>query len=193
MLDNSVTLFNVSLPDISINESDKRLVLCTCKAIVHDSLYSEFDEMSYACVNLNNYGFGYIDYEFSFIENLNNPYMKFYISCFSFRMNTLGYTIKENCPRPVKRLKFLSPKNFTKVNMNGNLTFGIRYFFKSMEERVAFLTNKEICIEGFVALGKKNHTYGIMCRLSRDNDEWKIIDTNTYRSNHKAYIYSLYH
>lgn len=193
MLDNSITLFNVSLEDSMNPISDNRLVLSSCKAIVTDSTYSEFDELSFANVNHNDYGFGYIEYEFSFIEKFKNPYMKFYISCFSFRMNTLGYSIKENCPRPNKKLKFLMPDTYTKVNKIGNLSFGIRFYFRTLEERNAFLNCNELCIEGFVALGKKNNTYNLMCRLSQHNGKWDIADAYTYRRDGRMHIFSYWH
>ena len=50
MLDNSVTLFNVSLDNNSKPETDERLIWDSCKAILSDSTYSEFDEMSFANV-----------------------------------------------------------------------------------------------------------------------------------------------
>lgn len=193
MFDNEITLFNVELSNKFNSTTDNRLVLHSCKAILFDSTYSEFDELSFASINHNDYGFGYIEYEFSFIENFKMPYMKFFISCFSFRMNTLGYSIKENCPRPNRKLKFLYPNNYTKINKDGNLAFGIRYYFKSLEERHAFLNCQEICIEGFVSLGKKRNTYNLMCRLSQNEDKWQIIDAYTYRRDGKKNIYFYYH
>ena len=193
MLDNSITLFNVSLENNAKPITNERLVMNSCKAILSDATYSEFDELSFANINHNDYGFGYIEFEFSFIEKFQNPYMKFYISCFSFRMNTLGYSIKMNCPRPNRKFKFLMPDTYTKVNKNGNLAFGIRYYFKSLEERDAFLSCHELCIEGFVALGKKRNTYNLMCRLSQENEKWDIIDAYTYRRDGKVHIYTYYH
>lgn len=193
MLDNSITLFNVSLENNTKSITDERLVMHSCKAILSDPTYSEFDELSFANINSNDYGFGYIEFEFSFIEKLQNPYMKFYISCFSFRMNTLSHSIKMNCPRPYGIFKLLMPHTCTKVDKNGNLAFGIRYYFKSLEERTALLTCNELCIEGFVALGKKTNTYNIMCRLSQKNEKWDIIDAYTYRRDGKAHIYSYCH
>lgn len=193
MIDNSVTLFNVSLDNNSKPETDERLIWDSCKAILSDSTYSEFDEMSFADINHNDYGFGYIEYEFSFKENFKNPYMNFYVSCFSFRMNTLGQSIKENCPRPKRKLKFLMPDTYTKVNKYGNLSFGIRYYFKTPEEYSAFLNCKELCIEGYVAFGKKNNVYNIMCRLSRQNEKWEIEDAYTYRDKKRGNLYTYYH
>lgn len=108
-------------------------------------------------------------------------------------MNTLGYSIKEICPRPHRRLKFLNPNNYTKINKDGHLAFGIRYYFKSLEERNAFLNCQEICIEGFVALGKKRNTYNLMCRLSQSESKWEISDACTYRRDDMSNIYSYYH
>lgn len=193
MLDNSVTLFNVSLDNSYKPKTDERLIWNSCKAILSDSIYSEFDEMSFADINHNDYGFGYIEYEFSFKENFRNPYMNFYISCFSFRMNTLGQSIKENCLRPKRRFKFLMNDTYTKVNKNGNLSFGIRYYFKTPEEHSAFLNCEEMCVEGFVAFGKKNNVYNIMCRLSRQGGTWEIEDAYTYRDRKRRNLYSYLH
>lgn len=56
----------------------ERLIINSCKAIFYDRTYLEFDELSFANLNHNDYGFGYIEYEFGFKESFSNPYMKFY-------------------------------------------------------------------------------------------------------------------
>ena len=193
MLDNNVTLFSVSLDNNSKTATDERLILHSCKAILSESTYSELDELSFENINHNDYGFGCIEYEFSFIENFRKPYMSFYISCFLFRMDTLKYPIKINCPKPIGKLKYLMPNTYTKVNKNGNLSLGIRYYFRTIEERTAFLECNELCIEGFIALGKQTNTYNLMCRLSQQNEKWDIIDAYTYRRDGKSYIYSYDH
>ena len=195
MFDSHFKLFDVNIAadkESSKNRTD-RLVFNSCKAIVYDKAYSEFDEMTFANLNHNNYGFGYIEYEFSFLENFKNPYMNFYISCFALRMNLLGYAIKLNTPRPNKEVKILTPDNYTKVNQNGNLSFGIRFYFRSKEERDAILNSEEICIEGYVALGKKNNVYDIMCRIIKTDDSWVLDEAYTYRTNPNTNVYHLYH
>lgn len=77
MFDNEITLFNVELSNKFNSTTDNRLVLHSCKAILIDSTYSEFDVLSFASINHNDYSFGYIEYEFSFIENFKMPYINF--------------------------------------------------------------------------------------------------------------------
>ena len=83
MLNNETTLFSVSLQNGAENSTDERLILCSCKAKMFEKPYSEFDELTFALLNSNDYGHGMVEFEFSFIEKLKNPYMDFYVSCFS--------------------------------------------------------------------------------------------------------------
>ena len=193
MLNNEITLFNVSLQSGAENSTDERLILYSCKAKMFDTTYSEFDELTFTLLNSNDYGHGVVEFEFSFIEKFKNPYMDFYVSCFSLRLDSLNYAIKKNGLKYRRKTAFLLPKNYTKVNKNGNLSMGISYFFETAEEREAFLNCKEICIEGFVAFGKRTNTYNIMCRLAQQDGEWNIIDAYTYRRDGKQDVYSYSH
>lgn len=195
MLNAEVKLFDVNIEPSSqlLKNKTDRLVFNSCKAIVFDKTHSEFDELTFANLNHNDYSFGYVEYEFSFLENFKNPYMKFFISCFAIRTSHLGRPIKLNTPRPNRKIKFFNPDNYTKVNQKGNLSFGIRFFFRSEEEREAILNSEELCIEGFVALGKKNNVYDIMCRITKKENDWEIYEAYTYRTNPKTHIYSLVH
>lgn len=193
MLNNEITLFNVSLQSGAENSTDERLILCSCKAKMFEKTYSEFDELTFALLNSNDYGHGLVEFEFSFLEKFKNPYMDFYVSCFSFRMDSLKHAIKKNGLKYRRKTAGLLPKNYTKVNKNGNLSMGICYFFASAEEREAFLNCKEICVEGFVAFGKRTNTYNIMCRLAQQDGEWDIIDAYTYRRNGNHDVYSYRH
>ena len=193
MLNNEITLFNVSLQSGAENITDERLILCSCKAKMFERTYSEFDELTYALLNANDYGFGFVEFEFSFAEKFKNPYMDFYVSCFSFRMDTLQYAIKKNGLKYRRKTDFLLPKNYTKINKNGNLSMGICYYFENDEEKQAFLNCKELCVEGFVALGKRTNTYNVMCRLLQENGVWSIIDAYTYRRDGKRDVYTYNH
>ena len=193
MLNQEITLFNVNLQNGGKNVTDERIVLCSCKAKLFETTYSELDELTYALLNSNDYEQGFVEFEFSFNEKFKNPYMDFYVSCFSFRMDSLNYAIKTNGLKYKRKTAFLLPKNYTKVDKNGHLSMGVCYFFRSAQEREAFLNCKEICVEGFVAFGKRTNTYNIMCRLAQQNNEWSIIDAYTYRRDGKHDVYSYIH
>lgn len=195
IIDGKIVLFDIH-DIVKERSSSNRLVFNSCKAIIYDKTYSEFDEMTFANLNHNDYGFGYIEYEFSFKESFNTPYMEFFVSCFAFRMNLLGYPIKLNGLRPPKarRLReLLTPPTYTKVNKYGEMSFGIRFFFRSLEERDAMLNCDRLCIEGNVSFGGKRNVYDIMCRIKKENDDWIVDEANTYRTHKNYHIYSLYH
>ena len=176
--------------------SNDRLIFNSCKAIIYDKAYSEFEESSFANLNHNDYGFGYIEYEFSFKETFDSPYMEFFVSCFTFRMNLMGYPIKLNGLRPCRKRKLserLMPPTYTKVNKYGDMCFGIRYFFRTMDERNAMLNSDILCIEGNVSFGNKRNVYDIMCRLEKQDNDWVVDEANTYRIHTKDNIFSLYH
>ena len=185
MLDASlfpITLFSVENLFPCKTISDNRLVLHSCSArFGQEKIYSAFEEMNSVCINMNDYGCGYIEYEFSFEEHFKTPYMKFYLSAFSFRMDTLPRPIKENCLHPHGTVaRALIPPGWTKVNRNGLLSISVLYYFKNSAEREAFLNCNELCIEGFIALNKKTNCYGMVCRLKKSNNTWELIDANTY-------------
>lgn len=196
MFDGKITIFDIQ--NLQVGKSEKsrteRLTLDSCKAIIYDKTYSELDELSFANLNHNDYGFGYIEYEFGFKESFSNPYMRFYIACFALRMNLLGYPIKVNIiGRQKGEPKYLYPNNYTKVNKYGNMALGIRYFFQDEKERYCILNSEEICIEGNISLGSKRNVYDIMCRIVKTDDNWIMEDAYTYRTHPKSHIYSFIH
>ena len=151
MLDGKLTVFDIQNLHVGKGEEPKseRLILDSCKAIIYDKTYSEFDELSFANLNHNDYGFGYIEYEFGFKESFSNPYMNFYIACFALRMNLLDCPIKLNTPRPYESMpKCLFPNYNTKVNKYGNMALGIRFFFRDEKEKYAILAENFRCIRG---------------------------------------------
>ncbi len=194
MLNAEFKLFDVNIEpsDNKLNSKANRLVFNSCRAIVFDSTYSELNEPTFAHLNENE-GFGYIEYEFTFLEGFKNPYMKFYVSCFALRMNRLGYPIKLNPPRVQGKERLLNPESYTKVNQNGNLSLGVRFFFRNEEEREAILNSEELCIEGSISFGNKRNVYDIMCRIIKTDNDWKLDEAYTYRTHPKTHIYSLIH
>lgn len=195
MLDGKFVLFEIhnSINKQSDNPKANRFIFDSCKAIVSDKLYSELDELNFANLNFNDYGFGYIEFEFGFKESFINPYMKFYASCFDIRTNKLPYSIKLDSIRLFKPNKLHLPDNYTKVNKSGNMAFGIRFFFRTEEERDALLTCEYLCIEGSISFGNKRNVYDIMCRLEKNENGWHLDDAFTYRKNPKVHIDRLVH
>lgn len=189
----NITLFDVKTQNSNANTNSNRLVINSCKAIVHYKIYSELEELNFANINSNNYDYGYIEYEFGFNEKFENPYKTFYISLFAIRGNLLGYPIKINPPRPSTTPKIRLNKNYSKVNKDGNMSLGVRYFFRSLKEREALIDGDEVLIEGCIALDTRKNNYDIMCRIIKDGDEWILDEANTYRTHKKMDLYRLWH
>lgn len=193
MLDANITLFDVKNQNNDSNTNSNRLVINSCKAVVYDKIYSELEELSFANINLNNYDYGYIEYEFGFNEKFENPYKTFYISLFAIRVNLLSYPIKIDSPRPSTTPKIRLNKNYSKVNKDGNMSLGVRYFFRSLKEREALINGDEVLIEGCVALDTRKNNYDIMCRIIKVGNEWILDEANTYRTHKNIDIYNLWH
>lgn len=196
MLDNTIKLFDVNVGALSQKESDNRISFSSCRATIYnyfneEKSYSEIDEESFLPLNDNN-GHGYIDFEFAFNENLKNPYMEFYASCFAFRSIEPKATIKLNGQHMTDKSIFREAFK-TKVNKDGKLSCGIRYYFNNEREKQLFLNCKELCLEGRLALGKKRNVYGIVVRLKKENNEWMVLDANTYKDKGFNTIYGYVH
>lgn len=191
MFDAPITIFNININAEKQNTAN-RLVIASCKAIMKSKTYSELEDSNYAYLNNNDYNQGFVDFTVSFLDLYSNPYMQFYISCFSLRgfTETQSYTLKVNCPRPKNALNAIY---HTAINENGNLSIGLRYHFQNKEERDLLLNSKEISIEGNIALGRKSNIYDVLIRAIKENNEWKIENANTYRTHKHTSIYNLYH
>lgn len=187
MLD--TTLFNLSLPDNSIKDSDA-LVLSGCRVtLAGSSPYSELDELNYYPLNSNDYEAGRTDIEFSFDNILKNQYSKFYIQCVAIRIdNQTLCKIDKNYLS-----ESLHERHFTKVTKNGKLALGLSYYFRSDKEKEQLLNCKLFCVEGFFALNKKTNVYGFMCRIKKKDDSWELIEGNTYKIYKNTSIKNLYH
>lgn len=184
MLDNNITLFSVQNENISVK--GKTLVLTGCNAILfHDNLpYSELDELTISTLNNNDFGLGKMVIEFCFENNFSQPYLNCYAGCFSIRTDN-GVKIKIN-GQP--REKF-----HTKINNNNKVTVGICYYFCTQQEKLLILNSKEFVAEGYIAFKKQNNVYGIMCRLSKENEAWGFNDGNTYKVYKKKSVTQLIH
>lgn len=196
MLDNTIKLFDVNINVSKKQETDNRLSFASCKATIYNNFseekpYSEIDEESILSLNYNN-DFGYIDFEFAFNENFRTPYMEFYASCFAFRLIKPNATIKLNGVQNFDKSLFKEVYS-TKVNKDGKLSCGIRYYFKGENDKQAFIECEELCLEGRIALGKKRNVYGIVVRLKKENNDWIVLDANTYKDKGFNSIYSYVH
>ena len=186
MLDNNITLFSVENINLNTVKQNQALILTGCNALLcpGDLLYSELDDLNFCSLTSNNYGFGRVDIELCFENHFVNPYMSFYASCFSIRTDLIQCIKVNGNP---------NQECFTKVNKNNRVVLGITYFFRSAIERDAILNCKLFCIEGFVAMNTKTNVYGIMCRLNCTDENWSIIDANTYRITTGVSIRNLIH
>lgn len=196
MLDSKITLFEVNIDNTSQRERGNRISIASCKATIYNYFneekpYSEIDEESIISLNYNN-DFGYIDFEFAFNENFRTPYMEFYASCFAFRLIKPKATIKLNGVQNFNKPLFKEVYS-TKVNKDGKLSCGIRYYFKEENDKQAFIECEELCLEGRIALGKKRNVYGIVVRLKKENNDWIVLDANTYKDKGFNSIYSYVH
>lgn len=52
-----------------------------------------------------------------------------------------------------------------------------------------------LCAEGCItiAISKKKNTYEIMRKLSKKDGQWRVIDTNTYRTHKNVTIINIQH
>lgn len=194
MLDNSVTLLSVNNSiDATNGQSENTLVLTSCEAKMNfeDELYNEFDELNCNYLNANDYGCGALEFYLSFSNIFQNPYQKFYISCFSIRTNTY-LPIKIN-GKPEKYIKRFHEDHYTKIDKNGNLGIGIGYFFRSEKERESIINCNKICLEGFIAFGKKKNVYGINCKFEKDENDWCLKSADTYMIDKHRSIFSYIH
>ncbi len=186
MFENSITLFNIQLPQFKVENRSLSFAACNSYLYTERKTSSEFDELNFICLNCNN-GFGFIEIEFCFENNLENPYVPIYGRCFSIRTDN-KITIKKNGP-----LINGIDRNYSKINKENQFVVGICYFFQNDVEREKILSCRQFCIEGFIALGKKTNTYGVMCRLNKVNNEWNIVDASSFRTYKNTNINSLCH
>lgn len=184
MLDNKMILFEIQNEKSAA--TNKSLILSGCNAILfpEKTVYSELDDLNFSFLNSNDYGFGCINVEFCFENNLKEPYVGFYSACFSIRTEN-EIVIKINGDPKAK--------SFSKINKDNKFVLGISYYFRSEIEREKILNCNIFCIEGFVSLDTKTNIYGIMCRLMKKEGNWSIEDANTYRIYEKNIITNICH
>lgn len=150
------------------------LLLRACKIYLFgdDRIYSEFEEQAFDALN-GNRGFGALDIEFVFENNIiKKAYPQFYTKCFVMRTDTGDI---------IKPMKYSNASSESKVNSQGELVVGIRYYFTDEMQIQQIMECKEILVEGFIALGKPTNVFGVMCQLHKGKKNWKIFSAYTYK------------
>lgn len=176
MLDANIDkIFSIEASVLSKAESiSKVLLLRACNIYIFSNgrIYSELEEQTFNMLNANN-GFGALDIEFVFENNIvNKSYPQFYTKCFVVRTDT---------DARIKPMNFANSPSSSKINQNGELVIGIRYFFKDEMEIEKIVNCKSLLVEGFIAIGKPTNVFGIMCQLRKKEKHWKISSAYTYK------------
>ena len=160
------------------------LVIQECEVNIFSNgrIYSALDELTFNTLN-QNIGLGVIDIQFSFVKNITDEaYPLFFTKCFMF-LTDKAYRIKP--------MKVSNTPSYSKINKNGELTIGIRYFFQNEKEISEILSCNEFLVEGFIALKNEKNVYGIMCQLVKKEVCWEIVSTYTYKPDYARNIKSL--
>lgn len=187
MLDaNLITFsFNAKAKE-KITKIEKALIIKSCRVYIfsQDRIYSEFDEMSFNYLNNNDYGFGTLQIEIVFLNGItSNPYPDFFTKCVVIRTNN-GLIIKP--------MKFSNEKSYSKVDEEGNLIIGISYFFQAINEISMIKECASILVEGFISLERHRNVYGVMCQVSKIEDQkWEIDSAYTYKPSYAKNIKNL--
>lgn len=176
MFDPKVTLFSfsASTPTLTSKESQALILKgCNIYAFSAGRVFSGFDEPSFDWLNDNDYGCGTLEFEFTFSGGIaKEVYPDFYTECIVIRTNTEFF---------IKPRKSTNEARCSKVNQNGDLVIGVRYFFRDKKEIQKIQNCTSLLIEGFIALGTPKNVYGIMCQLEKEDDTWKISSSFTYK------------
>ncbi|MCH5280929.1 MAG: hypothetical protein J1E61_05620 [Lachnospiraceae bacterium] len=170
---NKLFSFEARVPDIT-KEQGKILLLRACKVYIFENgrIYSGLEEETFDNLN-RDVGYGALDIEFVFANNiLKKSYPLFYTKCFYIRTDTKAHI------KPMKMTCF--PCN-SKVNQNGELVIGVRYYFMNDEEIEQIINCKDFLVEGFIAIEKPRNVFGVMCQLKKEEDRWEITSAYTYK------------
>ena len=173
MLDVKLLSITAAVPNMTENVP-KALLLRACKVHVFGNgrIYSELEEQTFDSLN-DNKGFGVLDIELVFgREVVKKSFPKFYTKCFVIRTDTNVI---------IKPMKFSNESNYSKLNQNGEIVIGIRYFFKDNEEINKLVSCQKILVEGFIALSKPTNVFGVMCQLQKEDSDWIISSAYTYK------------
>ncbi len=168
-----------------LDNNSNALILRACNfyAFGKNEICSELEILCFDELNQNN-GFGAMDIEFVFKRNVvDEAYPKFYTKCFVLRTDT-GKFIK-----PMKRTNY---PNCSKINQNGELVVGVRYFFHDEHDIDKIKKCNEMLIEMFIALGKQTNVFALKCDLVKTKDNWEITSAYTCKPMYAKNIKYLY-
>ena len=186
MLDaNFGTLFSIEAV-LSDEKKDlpKALVLRACNVYLFDDsrIYSELEEQTFDSLN-DNEGYGELNIEFVFENNIvRESYPNFYTKCFVIRTDTGCF---------IKPMKVINNPNNSKINQNGELVIGIRYYFRNKDDVGKIIKCNSFLVEGFIALGKPKNVFGLMCQMQKDKEYWRINSAYTYKPKYARNIKEL--
>lgn len=176
----SVFSINVVAKGRDGNNSNS-LLLRECKVFIfsNERLYSEFDEQTFDDLNSNN-GLGAVDVEFVFDNKIiSECYPLFYTKCFAIRTDT-GFRIKP--------MKYSNKPSYSKVDQDGRLAVGIRYYFKREKEIEEIINCSRLLVEGYIAFGKPKNVFGVMCQMKKIMNSWEVSEAYTYKHRHAKNI-----
>lgn len=187
MLDSKVTLFSfsASAPAIITKESHA-LILKSCNIYAFSAgrIFSELDELTFDSLNYNDYNCGTLEFELIFSNgSLKGAYPDFYTKCVVIRTDTNFY---------IKPMKTKNQPHYSKVNQDGDLVIGIRYYFKRECEIQQIRNCTSLLIEGFIALDSPKNVFGIMCQLEKESSSWNISSSYTYKPKYAKNIKNLF-
>lgn len=155
---------NFQIPEPNNNEM---LVISGCNIFTKYRLYSEFEELTYYCLNDND-SFGCIDIEIFFNNNFNYAYFQFWLNCITIRVNNNSPIKIDMCPKQTC---------YSKVTKEGYISIGMTYFFKSKEESDYLLNSNCIAIEGLIAINKKTNVYGFNLEFEKITNGKCLLET----------------
>lgn len=183
---------DINLPvNLKKELSDSILQISGCSiSLESDFPMFELENQRYYLLNSNN-NENRIDIEFRFENSPKFTYKKYLIRTIAIR-NENGILIKIN--KGIEQSDF---KYYSKVTKEGKTAIGMSYYFNSDEEKNSFLNSKKISIEYCVAFrnlfGYLFGVYDVCCVLSKNDNEWLLEKSNTYRTHKLSCIKSLVH
>jgi len=186
MFDSRFTLLSIeaALP-FRAEVCNNALLLKACNIYLFSEgrMFSEFDEMTFSRLNRNDYGFGTLEIEFVFANRVTKEaYPDFYTKCF---------VVKADTGKFIRTMKYKNDKYCSKVNQDGDLVIGIRYFFVNEDEINHIQECNALLVEGFIAFGKPQNVYGLMYQLQKEESGWQISSAYTYKPKYASNIKTL--